>query len=136
MYIFLHSELNSQTYLLANAENAAATLCEVLSNDFTATEIDAKMQSAKKRYADLKKRNEALKGSLEKNVKETKELDLACGEMSKWFRSINDRMKPNVKVFLFQLLFSFVFGNFVISLILLALQIDWLIDWLIDWFAE
>ncbi|OWA54580.1 Dystonin, partial [Hypsibius exemplaris] len=94
----IESELNGQTYLLANAENAAATLCEVLANDVTATEIDAKMQNAKKIYGDLKKRNEALKSGLEKNVKEGKEFDLACSEMSKWFQSINDRMRPNVKV--------------------------------------
>jgi hypothetical protein len=99
---FSFSELNSQTYLLANAENAAATLCEVLLNDVTASEIESKLQNAKKKYNELKKRNETLKNGLEKNVKEGKEFDLSCDEMTKWFQSINDRIKPNVKVWRFQ----------------------------------
>ena len=55
---------------MGNTENAAGTLCEVLANEVTASEINSKVENAKKQYGDLKKRNESLKNGLENNVKQ------------------------------------------------------------------
>lgn len=94
----IEEELNSKTYLIGNTENAAATLCEVLGNEVTASEIDAKLQHIKRQHGDLKKRNESLKRGLEKNVKQGLEFDLACDEMSSWLVAVADRIKLDVKV--------------------------------------
>ncbi|XP_011502771.1 PREDICTED: dystonin [Ceratosolen solmsi marchali] len=80
----IERQLEGQRPLLADAESAAAQLCDVLSDPTSKSDIQGKLALVGKLYNNLQKKVDYRKAEIEGNLKDERQFEVSCSKTLGW----------------------------------------------------